>query len=131
MAYTITIKYVKPEKPEEYKPFWEIPRMFVPESSYVDSPAYEGTVYDTNVDGWGFIEPKPPYDSTAFPYPVPLAQFRIAAISETGEVTFTTDDYKVAWYYVEAGKQMLDEGFTVTMTEDSATEPTEPEEPTA
>ena len=58
-----------------------------------------------------------PYATTAFPYPVPLAQFKVAVLSDDNEVEFTVDSYMEAYYYTEAGKALASQGFTVTVTE--------------
>lgn len=128
MAYTIKITYAGPAVPEKVTFVNPICRLYAPTGSYVDTPAYEGTVYDTNVEGWGKIDVMEPYASTAFPFPVPLAQFKIAIIGqdvldEDGKATgakfveFTVDSYMEAFWYTEAGRALADQGFTVEVTE--------------
>ena len=61
-----------------------------------------------------------PYATTSFPYPVPLAQFKLAVVGEDdGEggktVTFTVDTYEEAFWYMQAGSVLGDQGFTVTV----------------
>ena len=95
--------------------------MFVsPSNSYVDTPAYAGTVYDTNVEGFGQLNIMEPYATTSFPFPVPLAQFKLAVVGTDGdggkEVEFTVDTYEEAFWYMTAGAQLKDQGFTVTVT---------------
>lgn len=118
MAYTVTITYKGPEAPTNIPFVSPICALYVPTNSYVDTPAYEGTVYDTNVPGFGKINVMEPYATTSFPYPVPLAQFKLAVVGEDdGEggktVTFTVDTYEEAFWYMEAGAQLVDQGFTV------------------
>lgn len=119
MAYTVTIVYKGPEAPTNIPFVSPICALFVPTNSYIDTPAYEGTVYDTNVGGFGAIDIMEPYASTSFPYPVPLAQFKVAVVGTEGEdghtVTFTVDTYEEAFYYTAAGKALADQGFTVTV----------------
>lgn len=114
MAYTISIAYAGLTQPVDERCFWEIPRTWGPKRSYIDTKPYEGTVYDTNIDGWGFIEMPEPYASTSLPFPVPLAQFKLATMG--GVVTFETDDYKEAFYYAEVGAAVADQGFEIVVT---------------
>lgn len=114
MAYTVTITYSGPKK-DEIRVVLPISPVYVPTNSYVDSPAYEGTVYDTNVYGIGEIDLLEPYKTTSFPFPVPLAQFKLAAVGEDGSVEFTVDTYMEAFWYTQAGLALADQGFTVTV----------------
>ena len=115
MAYSITIAYAGPANPTDLRIPAPIYPVYVPSNSYVDTAAYDGTVYDTNVKGMGSINILEPYATTAFPYPVPLAQFKVAVLSNTNEVTFTVETYMEAFYYTEAGKALASQGFTVTV----------------
>lgn len=134
MAYKITITYKGPEA-ESVTFVNPICRLFAPNNSYIDTPAYEGTVYDTNVDGWGKIDLMEPYATTSFPFPVPLAQFKLALVgdavldedgNDTGAktVTFTVPTYMEAFWYKQADKALEGQGFTVTVEEESATDST-------
>jgi hypothetical protein len=78
-----------------------------------------------NTRGFGSIDLMDPYADTSFPFPVPLAQFKLAVVGEdemnddtpTGRktVTFTVDSYMEAFWYMEAGKALADQGFEVTV----------------
>lgn len=126
MAYTVTIIYTGPASPDSVKFVSPICRTYVPNNSYVDTPAYKGTVYDTNVDGWGKIDLMEPFASTSFPFPVPLSQFKLAVVgaddkaSGGKKVEFKVDTYMEAFWYNEAGKALADQGFEVTVTEAAA-----------
>lgn len=120
MAYSVTIAYAGPASPSDLRIPALIYPIFVAAKPYTDTTAYEGTVYDTNVPGYGTINVMEPYASTAFPYPVPLAQFKVAVLSDTNSVTFTVDTYMEAFYYTEAGKALASQGFTVTVEEVTA-----------
>lgn len=115
MAYTVNIKYTGP-KVDSIRFVYPICPVFFPTNSYADSPAYSGTVYDTNVKGFGEIDLMEPYKTTSFPFPIPLAQFKLAAVGEDGEVEFTVDTYMEAFWYTQAGLALADQGFTVTVT---------------
>ena len=120
MAYTVTIKYTGVAKDAD-KIGLDIARMFTPDGSYIDSAAYEGSVYDTNVEGWGETIMPEPFSSTSIPYPTALAQFKLAAVqaNDTDGVTFEVDDYKEAFFYQTIGSQMVDQGFKVTVEKNS------------
>lgn len=127
MAYNVTIVYAGVQAPAAIPFVSPICATYVPTNSYVDTAAYDGTVYDMNTKGFGSIDVMDPYADTAFPFPVPLAQFRLAVVGTdvldsdgkpTGAktVTFTVNDYMTAFWYMEAGKALADQGFTVTVT---------------
>lgn len=126
MAYKVKIVYTGPAV-DSIQFVSPICRLFVPSNSYVDTSAYEGTVYDTNVDGFGKIDLMEPYASTSFPFPVPLAQFKLAVIGEDDEesggkkVEFEIATYMEAFWYMQAGIALADQGFTVTVGDASAT----------
>ena len=121
MAYTVKIVYAGVPAPENIPFVSPIASLYVPSNSYVDTPAYAGTVYDTNVEGFGQLNIMEPYATTSFPFPVPLAQFKLAVVGTDGdggkEVEFTVDTYEEAFWYMTAGNQLKDQGFTVTVTE--------------
>ena len=123
MAYTVKILYKGPEAPTNIPFVSPICPLYIPTNSYIDTPAYEGTAYDTNVAGFGTINIMEPYATTSFPFPVPLAQFKLAVVgkdSETvegaKEVEFTVDTYEEAFWFMTAGNQLANQGFTVTVT---------------
>ena len=113
MAYTVTIAYAGVPAPASIPFVSPICSLYVPTNSYIDTAAYAGTVYDTNVDGFGKINLMEPYATTSFPFPVPLAQFKVAALGSP--VEFTVDSYMEAFWYTEAGKVLKEQGFTVTV----------------
>ncbi len=135
MAYNVTITYKGPAT-ESISFVNPICRMYVPNNSYVDTKAYEGTVYDTNVEGFGKIDLMEPYASTSFPFPVPLAQFKLAVFGEdvkdsSGNITgkkvmFSVENYMEAYWYTQAGYALIDQGFTVEVEEVSSSSETKP-----
>ena len=134
MAFTVKITY-KGVETDASRIVASISPIFVPTNSYIDTPAYvEGfhnsvtggtiadkygkSIYANNVDDkWGYAAQVAPYDSTSIPFPVPLAQFKLAIVGENNTVTFTVDDYKEAFYYKELGHQLADQGFEVEVTD--------------
>ena len=115
MSYTVNIAYAGPAV--ESVPFvTPICALYTPQNSYIDTAAYAGTVYDTNVAGFGKIDLMEPYATTSFPFPVPLAQFKVALVGGS-PVEFVVETYQEAFWYMTAGKQLKSQGFTVTVTE--------------
>ena len=117
MAYTVTITYAGPQGADIRLPMYTICPTFVPTNCYADSTSFAGTAYDTNVEGYGTIELMEPFKTTSFPFPVPLAQFKVAAVGTSGTATFTVDTYTEAFWYVQAGLALKDQGFTVEVEE--------------
>lgn len=136
MAYQVEIVYKGREKDVE-RVAASICSIMKPNGSYIDTPVFKegypvdaesadkkyGTsVYATNVDGFGSIEPEEPFASTSFPFPVPMAQFKVAVIADEKDangnpkVTFDVEDYKEAYYYKQAGAALANQGFEVTVT---------------
>lgn len=138
MAYTVTITYNGlPTEPDQVVA--SICRYFAPTNSYIDSAVYENgypvdldvtscdqigadkdkkygkSIYATNVDDkYGYAPQVEPYASTSIPFPTPLAQFKLAVVGGTdNSVTFDVDDYKEAFYYMDLGKSLADQGFVV------------------
>ena len=128
MAYSVTIVYAGVQAPAAIPFVSPICAVYEPTNSYVDTVGYEGTVYDMNTKGFGSVNVMDPYADTSFPFPVPLAQFKLAVVGTdvldgddkpTGakSVTFEVANYMEAFWYMEAGKALADQGFTVTVTE--------------
>jgi len=110
MTYKVTITYVGLTPADESKVV-QICRMFEPNNSYTDTPPYAGSVYDTNVDGWGEHKMPEPYATTSLPLGVPLAQFKIAATGNP--VEFEVDTFQEAAYWAQLGWQAADQGFSI------------------
>lgn len=120
-TYKIKITYNGPAKPESIRFVAPICPIYCPCNSYTDTAGYDGTVYDTNVKGFGEIDVMEPYASTSFPFPVPLAQFKVAVIGTSDPdglkyVEFGVDTYMEAFWYKQAGVALADQGFVVEVT---------------
>lgn len=108
---SITIKYTAPAGPVEAD-VKQICAFFLPTNSYVDTKPYEGTIWDTNVEGWGTWEGFVAYLEKISAAPTVLIMFKAAA--RDGQITFTEDDAKQVEYYKEIGRQLAPYGFEVT-----------------
>lgn len=128
MAYTVTIEYHGVEKEAEQLAA-PICSIFQPNNSYADLPVmtegypvgkddktYGKSVYATNTKGErGYPDLPDFYKDPSIPFPVPLAQFKLAIVGEDNKVEFSVEDYKEAFYYKEVGAALADQGFTVTV----------------
>lgn len=128
-TYKVKITYNGPAKPENIRFVSPICPIYCPCNSYTDTAAYDGTCYDTNVRGFGKIDVMEPYASTSFPFPVPLAQFKVAVIGQPVNsgapdgpkyVEFEVDSYMEAFWYTQAGIALADQGFEVKITPNTA-----------
>ncbi len=138
MAYSVTITY-KGTETDAAVAVAPISSYYCPKNSYIDSAVYENgypvdtpitdstevgydkekkygkSIYATNVaDKYGYAPVVEPYASESIPFPVPLAQFKLAVVGEDNQVEFDVEDYKEAFYYMELGKQLAPQ-FEVTV----------------
>ena len=148
MSYTVKITY-KGVEAEVSKIVAPICRIYHPEGAYIDTPVYtQGgpvtsngqpvekigevdpnygkSVYATNVTDFGTISAVEPFASTGVPFPVPMAQFKLAMVSTEKDseghpfVKFEVDDYKEGFFYMQIGAAMADQGFVVEVNEKPA-----------
>ena len=112
---SITIKYTEPVAPVEGD-VQQICALFLPTNSYVDGEPYEGTIWDTNVEGFGTFETLAEYLSKITSAPNVLILFKAAIAAGEDGVTFEESDPKQVVYYQELGKALADYGFEVTVS---------------
>ena len=108
---SITIKYTEP-KALVQADVKQICAFFLPTASYVDSPEYEGSIWDTNVEGTGTWEGIAAYLDSISAAPNVLIMFKAAATD--GTVTFEESDAKQVEYYKEVGRRLAVYGFEVS-----------------
>lgn len=107
---TITIKYTAPVAPAEQQ-VADIAPMFKLGDSYIDTDAYDGTVYDTNVKGFGTWEGLVSWIESITMHPGILILFKAAV--RDGSATTEETDTKIVEYFKEIGSALKDAGFTV------------------
>lgn len=96
--------------------------LFQPEGAYVDATAYAGTVYDTNVEGWGELGGLEPMGSATVKFAEYARAYRAyeeataAGTSNTG-ITFQIDTYEDELYWIQIGRNMVDQGYSTTLTD--------------
>lgn len=108
----IKIEYTEVVAPEDQKVL-PICALFEPNGSYIDSPPYDGTVYDTNVEGYGQWEGLTKYLETVSSHPGIMIMFKQAV--KDGEVEFEETDPQIVAYYNELGTVLAQQGFKITV----------------
>ena len=109
---TITIAYVQPVMPAEGD-VKQICSLLIPTNSYVDIDEYAGTIWDTNVEGWGTWEGLAAYLDKISAAPTTLILFKAAA--RDGSIEFEESDAAKIEFFVELGRELSPYGFTVTV----------------
>lgn len=89
-----------------------IARTFVQAKSYVDTAAYDGTIYDTNVDGWGSLDGLDPFGDGTYKF----AWLGQAIAAGDDGVEFTVAGAEEQLYWTVLAKAMASQGFTITVT---------------
>lgn len=113
---TITIKYTAPIAPTT-EGGAQICRLFYPENAAADMSAFEGTYYDTNVQGWGEATSLDQFMKDAVAHPGLVAAIR-AAIRD-GEYAFETEDEKLILYMGEVAPALVDQGIEISVIKNS------------
>lgn len=109
--YTINIKYAAPAV-EVVNGGVGIARLHTPGASYVDSKAYAGTAYDTNVEGFGTATTLEDYLNSMTAHPGIVAALRQAM--KEGEFVIEGADWKDHVYALEIAPALAAQGFTIT-----------------
>jgi hypothetical protein len=120
-SYNVTIVYNGPEiDVASAQTGLQIARTFVQAKSYVDTVPYDGTVWDTNVDGWGSLPGLDPFGLGTYKFAWFGQAIAVAnAAKESGEsndgVTFEVAgaDEKLYWEVMKTA--MASQGFEVTV----------------
>jgi hypothetical protein len=110
---TITITYTAITAPAN-EVGAQICAMYLPTNAAADLAPFDGTYYDTNVEGFGEAMSLEKFyaDSVAHPGLV-LALKRAVA---DGEYEFETEDAKEIAYFEEVANAVASQGFTITVT---------------
>ena len=89
---------------------------FLPTNAAADLPPFDGTYYDTNVQGWGEGTALETFFAQSVAHPGLFAAIKLAMEAEDGTYEFETSDDKTIIYADELAKVLKDEGFTITVT---------------
>jgi hypothetical protein len=89
----------------------EICAMFYPNNAAADLPAFEGTYYDTNVEGWGEGTTLEKFIKDSVAHPGLVLALKLAV--EEGSYEFETDDNDTIMYLEEVKDAVADQGFEI------------------
>ena len=95
------------------QPVDQICAMFLPTNAAADNAAFEGTYYDTNVEGFGEGTSIEKFFKDSVAHPGLIAALKLAM--EKGEYTFETTDEKTIMYLEEVADAVADQGFEITV----------------
>ena len=108
MSYAILIKYTAPVAPTDAAV--NIPSVYVPNNAAADLDVFEGTYYDTNVEGFGVGTDLETFMNQSIAHPGLVAALRTAI--KDGTYAYETDDQdKYNYILNEVGPQLADAGF--------------------
>ena len=110
---TINIKYTAIEAPSANL-VAQICGLYLPTNAAADLPPFEGTYYDTNVEGWGEVIPVEKFFADSVAHPGLVAALKLAV--RDGEYDFDTDDEKTIMYLEEVAPAVADQGFEITVS---------------
>lgn len=86
---------------------------FVPTNAAADLPAFAGTYYDTNVEGWGEGMTLEQFMKASVAHPGLVLALKLAI--ENGSYEFETEDEKTVMYLEEVADAVADQGFEITV----------------
>lgn len=113
MAHTVVISF-EPTKRTVAEPIAQICATYTPNNAAADLDVFEGTYYDTNVEGWGRGTSLGEFMAQQVAYPMLNAYLRKAIRDK--EYTFETDDEKFRLYLEECTTVLAREGFKIEIT---------------
>lgn len=117
MAKKITIKYSKVSAPSA-QPVAPICRIFEPNNAAADLKAFDGTYYDTNVEGWGEGTAIDAFMAGMVAHPGLVAAIRKAM--NDGKYVMNEATEAEALYAGEYAKALADQGIEVKIEEAAA-----------
>ena len=109
MSYSLLIQFTAPVAPEDKAV--NIPSIYLPNNAAADLDVFDGTYYDTNVEGMGVATDIEAFMAQSIAHPGLIAALRTAM--KEGTYTYNTDDQDQYNYVLnEVGPQLADAGFT-------------------
>ena len=109
----ITITYTAISAPAA-EPIAQICAIFEPTNAAADLPAFAGTYYDTNVEGWGEGTSMAKFIQESVAHPGLVLALKMAF--ENGEYQFETEDVKTIMYLEEVADAVKDQGFDIVVS---------------
>lgn len=108
---TVTITYAAPAAVAARATTAQICRTFAPNNAAADMAPFEGTYYDTNVDGWGEGMATLEFLTKNIFHAGLLGAFKKAMLTGEAELTDLSDEEAI--YAEEVGTALADQGFSV------------------
>lgn len=87
---------------------------YVPTNAAADNAVFEGTYYDTNVEGFGEGMTAEEFFRNSVAHPGLIGALKLAV--RDGEYEFDTEDEKMIMYLDEVAPAVKDQGFEITIT---------------
>lgn len=111
---TIAITYTALAAPANSTPLAQICSTYVPTNAAADLPAFEGTYYDTNVEGFGIGTTLEDFFKSCVAHPGVVLALKLAV--ENGAYEFETEDAKEVMYWEELVDAFADQGFEIVVS---------------
>lgn len=90
-------------------------RIFMPNNAAADNAAFEGTYYDTNVEGWGEATTPDKFFADSVAHPGLVLALKTAV--RDGECKYEENDAKEILYLKEVATAVADQGFTIEIAD--------------
>lgn len=110
---TIKIVYTAITAPTA-EPIAQICATYDPTNAAADLPVFEGTYYDTNVEGFGEGMAIEKFFADSVAHPGLILALKNAV--KDGEYEFETEDEKTIMYAEEVASAVADQGFEITVS---------------
>lgn len=92
----------------------QICSIYLPTNAASDLHVFDGTYYDTNVEGFGEGMSIEAFFKNSVAHPGLVAALKLAV--ENGEYEFDTDDASMIMYLEEVADAVADQGFEITVS---------------
>lgn len=109
---TITIAYTAVTAPANQVGA-QICSTYLPTNAAADLAPFDGTYYDTNVQGFGEVMPVAKFYADSVAHPGVVLALKLAV--EKGSYEFETTEAKEIAYFEELADALASQGFTITV----------------
>lgn len=116
MAKTITITYSAIAAPA-VSAVQQICDVYYPSNNASRNPVFDGTYYDTNVEGFGEVTTLEAFMANMVAHPGLVAALRAAMNAEDGVYTYTDATELEALYALELAPALKPQGFTIEVSD--------------
>ena len=92
----------------------QICAVYLPTNAAADNAVFDGTYYDTKVQGFGEATPVEKFFADSVAHPGLIAALKLAVAN--GEYAFETEDEKTIMYLEEVAPAVADQGFVIEVS---------------